>query len=677
MPIIHNNILCITFDELVECGVSSNTIKYGLQMQRKGLVYCWEHHKQGNKVYIHYDSLRNDYKLLITQIICDGIEPALWIENHEAEKLNRELDRLCNSFSNMIEVLPEEIKILSDCRLYTAQEVQQIARCAGWLRLWRKMDVKTARSYGFDTVGEINEELLKRYLNEQSKGFVKSPKPINTVRVMDRKAREYEVQGIDCLIAGYFGNANRGKIDTRAHAILMDLASNTVKFSFEDIGLIYNTNAEQNKLPRMTVSAIKQHLNKPKNKNIWYRLRHGKYATDILLNPQIERERPPFADALWTLDGTPMQLYYMGDDGKVKSDLYIYFVFDVYSSAIVGYSVAFTETMHMVAEALKNAIDTYGYKPYQLQYDGGSANVSGAIKGVMNNMSRVHFPCAPYAANGKYAEVYIGHFQQRVLRYMQEFKGGNITTKSLNSKANPELLKQLRTDSALKTEAEIIAMFDEAVKEWNSRGEKRNSYGEWIGETKIERYMHEHAERVQLNYSEKISLFMGQLPKPYEYTQQGITIRKIKYIVPDADGVGDFEFNRLHLGQKFDVRINPLNTDFITLYRNDKYVATAHKQELYASCVAGMKAGKGSTKFKLFVEKAEQYGYEHAQKEMERQRAIIHREEMRATGTDGFGGFWDMSKRDYNQQRGATEDSYNGIENNDTVDSKRRALLNM
>lgn len=414
---------------------------------------------------------------------------------------------------------------------------------------------------------------------------------------MDRKAREYEQQGLDCLIAGYFGNANREKIDTRAHAVLMELASNPVKFSWEDIGLIFNTNAKQNELPRMTVSAIKQHLNKPKNKNVWSRLRHGKHATDILFNPQIERERPPFADALWTLDGTPMQLYYMGADGKVKSDLYVYFVFDVYSSAIIGYSVAFTETMHMVAEALKMAIDTHGYKPYQLQYDNGSANVSGAIKGIMTNMSRVHFPCTPYVAKGKYAEVYIGHFQQRVLRYMEEFKGGNITTKSLESKANPELLKQIKADDALKSEMEIISMFDEAVKEWNSRGEKRNNYGEWMGETKVARYMHPHAERVKLNYFEKISLFMGQLPIPYEYTQQGITIRKIKYIVPDADGIGDFEFNRLHLGQKFDVRINPLNTDFITLYQNGKLIATAHQKRSTHHVLQAYKKGKRKAKY--------------------------------------------------------------------------------
>lgn len=77
------------------------------------------------------------------------------------------------------------------------------------------------------------------------------------------------------------------------------------------------------------------------------------------------------------------------------------------------------------------------------------------------------------------------------------------------------------------------------------------------------------------------------------------------------------------------------------------------------------------------MEKAEQYGYEHAQKEMERQRIIMLANDLRATGTDGFVGFWDMSKFDYNHDRSTTEDTYNGMSTNDDSDPVKRALMNM
>lgn len=48
--------------------------------QRQGLVYCWEHHKIGNTVYIHYDGLKDKYKALIRKEICNGLEVQEWLK---------------------------------------------------------------------------------------------------------------------------------------------------------------------------------------------------------------------------------------------------------------------------------------------------------------------------------------------------------------------------------------------------------------------------------------------------------------------------------------------------------------------------------------------------------------------------------------------------------------------
>ena len=685
-------VLCVSVPELIESGVSESYLKRALSGQRTGEMFCWPHHKEGREVFVHFDGMAAKYRELVKRVICRGVDAALWVENRAAEELNM-----------MVEVSAGDLTRLSDMQLFVPTDVQRIARAAGWLRLWRRMDVKTARKYGFASVKEVQAEMFKQCLNEQIQGFVKFPKAINSERVLDRKAREYAADGLDCLVGGYFGNVNREKMNGRTHAILMQLAGDPVKYSFEDIGLIYNEQAPGLGLPKMTVSAIKQHLNMSKHKKVWYYMRHGKLVGDADMQPMIDRKPVSKPDMLWSLDGTTMQLYYKKavkdskgrEKWKVMSDLYAYFVTDACTSAIIGYSVAFSESSGMVIEALQNTVDKWGYKPYQMNYDNSSANISATVNGLINNMSHVNFPCTPYSGRSKSVELVIGHFQQRELRKLKNFKGGNVTVKSPNSVANPELLKELAKDLAftdkLPTEEQVLVEFAQAVEAWNGRGEARDAYGAFIGKSKIERYAEEREGRVKMNYFEKLSLFMVELKNQqhpfgeYEYRQKGIEVAirgaKMKFIVPDnASSAMDFEFSREHLGHTFKVFVN-LRADrpeWVELRdRNGKKVADAYEKEKLAACVADMKNKPGEmSKIQLF-NIMQKHCYEDAKTEMERQREIAEQTGFRATGTDGFGfGWWDTPKTVVNAQNNAVEDRRNGIVEKSREETEMEALLN-
>lgn len=696
-------VLCVSVPELVESGVSESYLKRALSGQRTGEMFCWPHHKEGREVFVHFDGMAAKYRELVKRVICRGVDAALWVENRAAEELNRKLEGVKKGLRMMVEVSAGDLTRLSDMQLFVPTDVQRIARAAGWLRLWRRMDVKTARKYGFASVKEVQAEMFKQCLNEQIQGFVKFPKAINSERVLDRKAREYAADGLDCLVGGYFGNVNREKMNGRTHAILMQLAGDPVKYSFEDIGLIYNEQAPGLGLPKMTVSAIKQHLNMPKHKKVWYYMRHGKLVGDADMQPMIDRKPVSKPDMLWSLDGTTMQLYYKKavkdskgrEKWKVMSDLYAYFVTDACTGAIIGYSVAFSESSGMVIEALQNTVDKWGYKPYQMNYDNSSANISATVNGLINNMSHVNFPCTPYSGRSKSVELVIGHFQQRELRKLKNFKGGNVTVKSVNSVANPELLKELAKDldftDKLPTEEQVLAEFDQAVEAWNGRGEARDAYGAFIGKSKIERYAEEREGRVKMNYFEKLSLFMVELKNQqhpfgeYEYRQKGIEVairgEKMKFIVPDnASSAMDFEFSREHLGHTFKVFVN-LRADrpeWVELRdRNGKKVADAYEKEKLAACVADMKNKPGEmSKIQLF-NIMQKHCYEDAKTEMERQREIAEQTGFRATGTDGFGfGWWDTPKTVVNAQNNAVEDRRNGIVEKSREETEMEALLN-
>jgi hypothetical protein len=282
---------------------------------------------------------------------------------------------------------------------------------------------------------------------------------------------------------------------------------------------------------------------------------------------------------------------------------------------------------------------------------------------MMSNMSRVHFPCEPYKGRSKYVENIIGHFQQRVLRKQENFKGGNVDVKRLNSKANPELLAKFKKNPELLfTRDEAIEEIKQAVAEWNARGERRDNYGRFTGESKITRYLTiQHEKRAKLNYFDQISLFAVDLPKEYKYGTQGIQIefnkQKYTYVVPDPDSIGDFIFANEHLGEKFKVRINSQNPDMITLLQKDIVIAHAYEKEKYAACVADLRKGEKAKLIQLH-EKQNEYGIQYSICELEKQMTVL--DEFRATGTDGF-GWHDRPKRVTNAIERKQEDVRNGM----------------
>ena len=693
MPQYHNNILCITRAELAQCGVSPAYVNRALAGQRKGEVYCWEHHKQGKTVFIHYHSLKPEYQQTITEVLCDGIEPGLWIKKQDEQKVQANIENLADQITLLVQSDPDEIRELTESKLFTPTEVHQIARAAGWLRLINEIDVKRARKAGFTSINDFRTQAFKRCLNEQksSPALVKFKKGLITnERTLYKNAADYRKNGIRSLIHAGVGNVNREKTDTLVHAKLTQLASEPVKYSFEDIALLYNTWAIAAGKVELTTSAVKNYLNTPKVKKVWFYARHGKLAADNVIQPLINREKPSFPDALWSLDGTTMQLYYKevtqvvnkktGElEAKIgiKSDLYVYFVTDANTGAIIGHSIAFAETAGMVDAALRDAVIKHGYKPYQMQYDNSSANISVAVRNLMSNMARVHFPCEPRKGRSKYVEGIIGHFQQRVLRYYKNFKGGNITTKNLNSKANPELLAKFsKNPELLPDQHKIIDDFESSIRSWNNRGVKRDAYGRFVGPSKMERYTTtEHQERKRVNYFDRISMFMVEQRLPYTYGVNGIEIEiygnKHKFIVPDPDTVGDFIFSNENLGRKFQVKLDRENPDLIALYNNGVFIDFAYNKEKYAACVADMKQNPGSNaKRILFKQKQEIWGQEYSLKELEKQMAILG--ELKATGTDGF-GWWDSSKDATNAREAVLEDAANGMDDGLT-DRQRRIL---
>lgn len=665
--------LCVSAEELDRCGVKSNTLYDGIRRQRENKVTCWPHHKEGKCVYIHYDGLKEDYQNRIKALLCGGLDPHLYTKNIEASKRKTQLQALNTAIPEMVEIDPADLEELTATGYYSQTDVHRLARAAGWLRLINQTGVKKARALGYHKITEFQEAVFNHVMAEQKAGLIRFKKQINNERVLDRNARLFAKEGITSMISGLMGNANRKLMNPVIHAMLMELRSDQRKLNWEDVAMEYNSNALDNNLPMLTVSAIKQHLNSPANKRVWYYQRHGKLAGDLAMRTQATRREVSRPDALWSVDGTTMQLYYLDNDGKIKSDLYVYLVADAYCGAIIGWSVGFSETAKVVTKALQTAVEFRNYIPYQLQYDNGSANISKAVSGLMDNMSRVHFGCRPYSGQSKYVETFIGHFQQQVLHKSKNFKGGNVNVKTEDAKANPELLASLKKDTKqLPNFEQVIEQFGQAVAEWNKRGEQRDNYGFFTGATKTELYETEHADRKRVNYFDKISLYQSKLDckAGYKYTTAGIKLIINKkphfFIVPDDGGKYDFIFQRNHLNERFDVKINLETPEFITLlYKTGanagKTAGIAREKELFAACVADYKDGDHA-KIRDFCKKQEEFGWQYSQAEIQKQRIILENSGLfKANGTDGIMHFTTQDKNVLNNYESQLQDELNGM----------------
>lgn len=652
------NTICLSVDELVNgCGINSNTLFDGLKRQRQGLVYCWPHHKEGKKVFIHYAGIKEECKALVREKLCAGAEPELWIANQETALVTKKAEGEASRLAECITVLQDDIEFFAATGYYTGHECQQRARAAAWLRMLSKISALQAHRQGYKSVELLREAVMKAIAREKETGLLVAV-PTGSARVMQRKVKRFETEGLECLVDGRDGNQNRRLITPEISAwLITEFGKPSPKISLIDLTEKYNSEvAPKNQWPLIKLSAIRAHLYSPENYPVWYQNRHGKVAAMTNIMPQAVRRHVSRSNALWSHDGTPVQLYYQDSEGHIRSSLYLYIVTDAHSRAIIGSALGETENHRIVVDAIANAIETTGFVPDQLQHDNSSSSINDAVQGFQNNMSLVHFPCQPHKARAKYVEAIFGLFQTLVLRQEENFKGANITAKSIDNRANPEHLKEIRKH--LPTLSQVKEQVLGLMEKYNSLSTERDEYGRRMGQGPMERYKAATEGSRKLNHFEKHSLFVVKLPKPLRYGVRGVERKvdgvKYYYIVPDDNSnTTDFNFQRLHFGESFTVKINLDNPDFIMLFDAEgRFVAEARDREKLAPCIADYKEGEGA-EVRKFINGTKTWTEDNEKR---------YQQLLRPTGTDGFSSVDLMGKDEYNRMESAAIDRINGVE---------------
>jgi hypothetical protein len=318
-----------------------------------------------------------------------------------------------------------------------------------------------------------------------------------------------------------------------------------------------------------------------------------------------------------------VQLLYT-ENGKVCSDLYIVAVTDAYSRDVVGYAIGTTETGALVRTALRNATKQSGFKPYQLQYDNSSANKSKEAQELIQRLAHLAFPTAPYNGKSKVIEALYGYIEQQFLRFFPNFKGGNITAPTLNSKANPDHIRALIQNKELPSKEQAIAQVKLAIETYRhtaTGADKR---------TPKERYKDANEQRTQMDKMMLIELLWVERAHMVTYTKDGLTIEvdgaRHTYEVERSRGVEDRQWRAEHLGERFRVMYDPDDLSEVALFTKEwKYSATAARKWEAPMSRADIQDGDGAIIAEALSERQEYL-------DALRRKAAEIREEVEADG---------------------------------------------
>jgi hypothetical protein len=553
-----------------------NTIKKGLERNRKGVTAAWAHHidtTDARRRWILIDSLPEQIQHEV-QRAYGNPWLAYWSERLQQEALARIIPQDRSWFLSV--ETPSGRRLPSD-------RIADLVESCGWMRLslsnyW--MDKWTRYRQYLDWTVQV---LAPRQLYGLR---------VSNVRSLERKLRQWENEGREALLHGHYGNNNSKKLGDVAIKRIVQLYASPLKPSAAKVAEVFNQEAPGKGWEQVSYERVRQIVNLPAHKQVIHLARHGKDVAKNDHERTMKRRRPSFADALWVSDGSTIQLYYLDKDGKPRSDLYAYVVSDAYSDAIIGWAVGYSETGVLVQRSFRDAVRKTMNMPHQINYDNSGANKSKEAQELFGHLARLHFPTAPYSGKAKTIEAVWGRIEQDNMRHLPNFKGGNITAKSVNTRANPDHLAKLFKSGQLPTFEQVVAQFELVINTHNNTVSKK------YGTTPRERYAEPHELRAKMDYLLFIEALWVERRQTARYTKDGLTIevekQRYTYEVESERGVEDLEFRMAYLGESFTVKYDPEDLETIALYKNGIFIASANQKYEMPMARVDIEEGEGT-----------------------------------------------------------------------------------
>ncbi|QSS96618.1 Mu transposase C-terminal domain-containing protein [Psychroflexus sp. ALD_RP9] len=424
-------------------------------------------------------------------------------------------------------------------------------------------NVVTCRKFG----GKIRawKEIAKAVSNLPDHTY-KHKLPSNWRRLKS-KYNQYKKEGYESLIHGNFLNTSAQKLNGDACKWALARWSNQVNKCANLAQLHAEYNKEADKQGWKHIKEEKTFYNFIYDEEVmplWYGHRYGELAAKEKFGYQFKTKMPAFRDSLWFSDGTKLNYFYLNEDGEVKT-VQVYEVMDAYSEVFLGYHISKTEDYQAQYSAYKMAIQTAGYRPYQIKYDNQGGHGKLKSGDFLSKIARIQTATQPYNGKSKTIESAFSRFQQQYLKRDWFFTGQNITAKKQESKANMEFI--LANKANLPSLEDIKKVYEARRKEWNSAPHHKT------GKPRIDMYLEsQNPDTKAVEIWDMVNMFWVTRKKPITVNASGLSFKEQKaeyhYMVYTEDGMPDLNWLKKSIGKKFVVKFDPEDMSEIRLFED-------------------------------------------------------------------------------------------------------------
>lgn len=421
---------------------------------------------------------------------------------------------------------------------------------------------------------EAAARFVKESLPEWPHSLPKSVKRLGIV------FKGYLKDGYVTLVSGKLGNQSSEKLNEAGQRwVLARWATPIDKLGLSRLFAEYNVKAAiEGWKPLKSEQTLRNYLERPDIKVLWYGARRGELKAKEAFVPQHRTLLASCRDANWYGDGTKLNYFYRDENGKIAT-CNVYEVVDEYSECLLGFAVSKTEDFAAQYKAYRMALDFSGQKPFQVTFDNQGGHKKLASEKFFAKMAHLCIGTQPYNGKSKTIESIFKRFQEGYLRRDWFFTGMNITTHKAESRLNAEMLAANK--GSLPTLQEAVKIYEQRRREWNQAPHPKT------GRPRIEMYYSSRNERcTPIQLWERIDLFGLMTAKPVVFRASGIEIQvqgiKYAYDVLGPDGFTDMEFRKKHTGGRFYLEYDPDDLSTVALYQempggDKKFVALASK----------------------------------------------------------------------------------------------------
>lgn len=553
---------------MISATIPEGTLKAALSRQSESWVFIKDPSDK-RKVVFHYESLQPKYKSLILAKYGD---PYLYAKNCIK-------DQVINS--------PEDYAAFIKKGYIPEVVINSYTRIAAWLRFLEAVEYK---KYGYPSKPQFYDACIKAINLENLKHF-----KVNNLRVVQRKLKKWREKGLECIIRPEYNNQNAVKLGTEQKEFIRFLYRKHNKLPVSVIYTLFLNQARKANWPEVSDVTVYNYINAPEVQMDLTAERRGMEEWRNKYDPIVNRKKPSFPNAMWVMDGTPVEIYYQetlvtpeGKKTNYNKRLYGYLVVDAHSWKIVGFAMGETESGEMVAMALKNACCDNNVLPHQLLFDNSSANKSQTA--LIEAVSRFHIPAKVGNARTKVIEAIQAHFNRHILKLHDFHSGGNITAKKQDTHANREWLQVHKKETPTKMKA--IQDFQTAIQLWN--GHLIESWDAIPNQL----YEKQSPRNLPLSDTMRLSLF-GTWRDPHQYTNEGLRLQingqRIIYWVDDQD------FYYKSVGKTFNVKYDPQNLSAVAIYEGNTLVNVAYTKDLPPMALIDFEEGDRAKLNKILV----------------------------------------------------------------------------